>query len=84
MFLSGNKKNNVYPCKPQFYNTKVGFKWCFRDAKGIILRVITYLQRRELGTVFQQRRQKHLECFPVYQMEDGDKIRMQPLVPERL
>ena len=26
MFLSRNKKNNVYPCKPQFYNIKVGFK----------------------------------------------------------
>ena len=25
MFLSRNKKNNVYPCKPQFYNMKVGF-----------------------------------------------------------
>ena len=25
MFLSKNKKNNVYPCKPQFYNIKVGF-----------------------------------------------------------
>ena len=25
MFLSRNKKNNVYPCKPQFYYTKVGF-----------------------------------------------------------
>ena len=39
MFLSRNKKNNVYPCKPQFYYIKVGFKWvktiwpCFRDAK---------------------------------------------------
>ena len=37
MFLSRNKKNNVYPCKPQFYYMKVGFKgvkiiWaCFRD-----------------------------------------------------
>ena len=27
MFLSRNKKNNVYPCKPQFYYIKVGFKW---------------------------------------------------------
>ena len=32
-FLSRNKKNNVYPCKPQFYYIKVGFKgvkftWC--------------------------------------------------------
>ena len=39
MFLSRNKKNNVYPCKPQFYYIKVGFKGveliqaCFRDVK---------------------------------------------------
>ena len=26
MFLSKNKKNNVYPCKPQFYYIKVGYK----------------------------------------------------------
>ena len=26
MFLSTNKKNNVYPCKSQFYFIKVGFK----------------------------------------------------------
>ena len=26
MFLSSNKKNNVYPCKPQFYYIKVWFK----------------------------------------------------------
>ena len=26
MFPSRNKKNNVYPCKPQFYYIKVGFK----------------------------------------------------------
>ena len=25
-FLSTNKKNNVYPCKPQFYYRTVGFK----------------------------------------------------------
>ena len=24
--LSRNKKNSVYPCKPQFYYIKVGFK----------------------------------------------------------
>ena len=24
--LNRNKKSNVYPCKPQFYNIKVGFK----------------------------------------------------------
>ena len=26
MFLSRHMKNNVYPCKPQFYFIKVGFK----------------------------------------------------------
>ena len=26
MFFSRNKKNIVYPCKPQFYFIKVGFK----------------------------------------------------------
>ena len=26
MFLSRNKKNNVYPCKPQFYYIKMRFK----------------------------------------------------------
>ena len=26
VFLSRNKKNDVYPCKPQFYYIKVGFK----------------------------------------------------------
>ena len=36
--LTRNKKINVYPCKPQFYYIKVGFKGvkiiyaCFRDA----------------------------------------------------
>ena len=39
MFLSGIKKNYVYPCKPQFYYIKVGFKGviiiqaCFRDVE---------------------------------------------------
>ena len=26
MLLSRNNKNNVYPCKPQFYYIEVGFK----------------------------------------------------------
>ena len=26
MFLNKNKENNVYPCKPQFYCIKVGFR----------------------------------------------------------
>ena len=41
MFLSRNKKNNVYPYKLTFYYIKVGFKGvriikaCFRDAPSI-------------------------------------------------
>ena len=37
MFLSRNDKNQVYPCKPQFYHIKMGFKGvkiiyvCLRD-----------------------------------------------------
>ena len=26
MFLSRNKKSNVYPCRPKFYYIKMGFK----------------------------------------------------------
>ena len=42
MFSSKNKKYNVYPCKPQFYYIKVGFKgvkiiWaCFSDVQIIL------------------------------------------------
>ena len=45
MFLSRNNKNNVYPCKPQFYYIKVGFKGvkiiyvCFRDELNCLLRI---------------------------------------------
>ena len=44
MFLSGNKKNNVYSCKLQFYYIKVGFKGvkiikvCFYDDTVNILK----------------------------------------------
>ena len=54
-------KNNVYPCKPQFYYIKVGFKGvkiisaCFRDDSGIVAMasiMAKYLQQRNcLGTV---------------------------------
>ena len=43
MWLSRNKKNNVYPCKPQFYCIKMGFKGvkiikaCFRDDKTLLV-----------------------------------------------
>ena len=45
MLLSRNKKNNVYPCKPQFYYIKLGFKGvkiveaCFRDDTAFITRL---------------------------------------------
>ena len=48
MFLSSNKKNNLYPCKPQFYCIKVEIKGmkctqvCFRDA-------LTFLSICKLG-----------------------------------
>ena len=41
LFLSKNQTNNVYPCKPQFYYIKMGFKGvkiikaCFRDASQV-------------------------------------------------
>ena len=47
MFLSRNKKNNVYPCKPQFYYIKMGFKGvniieaCFCD--GISVTFLCFL-----------------------------------------
>ena len=50
MFLSRNKKNNVYPCKPQFYYIKVGFKGvkiikaCFRY--GSLETCLTHWQSR--------------------------------------
>ena len=50
MFLSGNKKNDVYPCKPQFYNIKVGFKGVsiilarFRDVKHVLGSVTSVIQ----------------------------------------
>ena len=43
MFLSRNKKNNVYPFKSQFYYIKVGFKGvkiilaCFRDVSTYVV-----------------------------------------------
>ena len=34
MFKSKNKKNNVYPCKPQFYYIEVGCKVLFITQTG--------------------------------------------------
>ena len=45
MFLSRNKKNNVYPCKPQFYYIKVDkgvkiIEICYRDVNIWCLRAL--------------------------------------------
>ena len=48
IFLSRKKKNNVYSCKSQLYNIKVGFKGvkvikvCFRDVKAVESRVVQW------------------------------------------
>ena len=46
MSLSRNKKNNVYPCKPQFYYIKVGLKGVkiiyFRAAQSFFMMVLLY------------------------------------------
>ena len=46
MFLSRNKKNNVYPCKPQFYYIKVGLKGVkiiyFRAAQSFFMMMLLY------------------------------------------
>ena len=49
-FWAEIRKNNVYPCKPQFYYIKVGFKgsklysfsWCILFYKGDILITCTW------------------------------------------
>ena len=46
MFSSKNKKNNVYPCKPRFYNIKGGlrcsklcmFSWCLQTNEAVRIR----------------------------------------------
>ena len=37
MFLSRNEKNNVYPCKPQFYYIKMGFKGSKLYMRGFVM-----------------------------------------------
>ena len=45
MFLSRNKKTKVYPCKPQFYYIKVGFK-------GVKILSVCFHDGREKGRTF--------------------------------
>ena len=56
MFLSRNKKK-LYPCKPQFYYIKVGFKGvkiisaCFRDVASIVKAKVNKKTRFILGRI---------------------------------
>ena len=55
MFLSRNKKNNVYPCKSHFYYIKVGFKGvkitqaCFRDVPEIKKILASFVIKHLIG-----------------------------------
>ena len=65
MFLSRNKKIDVYPCKPQFYYIKVGFKGvktilaCFHDARNAIIMKHSLLQAPKEGEVRNTQWQKN-------------------------
>ena len=48
MFLSRNKKNNVYPCKPQFYYIKVEFK-------GVKLYMYVFLMHSSIKQEYQNK-----------------------------
>ena len=66
MFLSRNKKNNVYPCKSQFYYIKVGFKGvkitkaCFCD--DYFIQIVT---GRKSGTNIMSVFKKYTETYIV-------------------
>ena len=49
LFLSSNKKNNVYPFKPQFYFIKVGFKEVKIRYVFVMVASATCAQRTELS-----------------------------------
>ena len=57
MFFSRNKKINVYPCKPQFYCIKVGFK-------GVKLyRCVFVMERKGTEEIVEKRKEKYKgEC----------------------
>ena len=52
MFLSRNKKNNVYPCKPQFYYIKVGFKGVKIIFTGVYIIFLISAQKHRLWVLF--------------------------------
>ena len=49
MFLSRNKKNNVYPCKPQFYYIKVGLKRSALYRYVFVMKFKFLIVLREMG-----------------------------------
>ena len=63
MFLSRNKKNNVYTCKPQFYHSKVGFKGSklyryvsFRDDCLVVPRFfVVFLDTKSVSRSFEDK-----------------------------
>ena len=69
-------KNNVYPCKPQFYNTKVGFKGlkikkvCFRDCLCLLCYVI--MSKTRQGKLFILNSYKIISVF--YETIYNEKI----------
>ena len=65
MFLSRNKKNNVYPCKPQFYYIKVGFK-------GVKI-IYVFVMHIIVGTVFVTYAHQQLPAFREYQLDVSNK-----------
>ena len=48
MFLSRNKKNNVYPCKPQFYYIKVGLSGSKLYRYVFVMSILFYCYRKEI------------------------------------
>ena len=49
MFLSRYKKNNVYPCKPQFYYIKVGLKRSALYRYVFVMKFKFLIVLREMG-----------------------------------
>ena len=56
MFLSRNKKNNVYPRKPQLYNIKVGFKGGGSKLYRCVFVMTTYFTIVRVFTKFEDSR----------------------------
>ena len=66
MFLSRNKKNNVYPSKPQFYYIKVGFKGVkinrYVFVMGKELRSLNFLGKLMISSL-KKKHLPNLACF---------------------